>query len=61
MTNATILRRGLAAAAILGASILAPASAALALSPVDPHGPRIEVTSRDVELSNQKVAMAYSA
>lgn len=61
MTNATILRRGLAAAVILGASILTTASTALASSRVDPRAPRIEVTSRDVELSNQKVAMAYSA
>jgi predicted metalloprotease len=61
MTHATQLRSRLAAAAFLGASILAPASAAPAMWFVDPRGPRIEVTSHDVELSNQKVAMAYSA
>jgi uncharacterized protein len=60
MTNAKMMRR-VAAAAVLSAATLMPASAALAAPTVDPSGPRIEVTSRDVELSNQKVAMAYSA
>ena len=62
MTNAKPLRSRLAAAAFLSASLLAPASVALAM----PAGwtravPRIEVTQRDVDRSNEKVAMAYSA
>ena len=62
MTNAKALRSRLAAAAFLSASLLAPASAARAKpAAVDPGGPRVEVTRRDVEMSNEKIAMAYSA
>jgi len=62
MTNANAWRSRLAAAAFFTASALAPASAAVA-TPIDddPRGPRTVVTTRDVEASNQKVAMAYSA
>jgi len=53
MTNAKSLRSRLAAAAFLSASLLAPASAARAKpAAVDPGGPRVEVTRRDVEMSN---------
>ena len=62
MTHAKALRSRLAAAALLSASLLVPASAALAKPAVaDPGGPRVELTRRDVELSNEKIAMAYSA
>ena len=62
MTNAKLLRSRLAAAAFLSASLLAPASVALAKpAAVAPGGPRVEVTQRDVDRSNEKVAMAYSA
>ena len=62
MTNAKSLRSRLAAAAFLSASLLVPGSVALAKpAAVAPGGPRVEVTERDVERSNEKVAMAYSA
>jgi len=61
MTNAKNLRSRLAAAAFLSAVTLTPASVSLAMTGDDPSGPRTEVTSRDVQLSNQKIAMAYSA
>mgnify|MGYP003693651451 CR=1 FL=1 len=62
MTNAKPLRSRLAAAALFSASLLAPASVALAKpAAVGLGGPRIEVTQRDVDRSNEKVAMAYSA
>ena len=62
MTNAKPLRSRLAAAAFLSASLLAPASVALAKPAAGAlGGPRIEVTQRDVDRSNEKVAMAYSA
>jgi len=60
MTNAIRTGSRLFATTLLAAAMLTPASAAFAL-PLSGGGPRVEVTSRDVELSNQKVAMAYSA
>ena len=62
MPHAKLLRSRLAAAALLGVSLLAPVSVAVAKpAAIDPGGPRTEVTRRDVDLSNEKVAMAYSA
>ena len=62
MTHAKSLRSRLAAAALLGVALLAPTSVALANpASIDPAGPRTEVTRRDVDASNEKVAMAYSA
>ena len=62
MRHATDLRRSLAAVVLMGASMLAPASAALAMSGSSTDdGPAVEVTSDDVRSSNEKVAAAYSA
>jgi predicted metalloprotease len=61
MTLPNTLRR-LAAAILISAPVLAPASAANAAT-IDPGagGPRIRVTTDDVRQSNAKVASAYSA
>ena len=61
MTLPNTIRR-LAAALMISAPALVPASTAIA-APTDPgkDGPRIRVTSDDVRQSNEKVASAYSA